>query len=87
MRAYPERSNNRSPMGHRLPQELLLELRTYLQHFDQTGHLGESATVAEIKRRLQQRIAEAEAELKLSNQGNALQGNASTQGTRTDPTR
>ena len=55
-------------MSHRLPQELLLELRTYLQHFDQTGHLGESATVAEIKRRLRQRIAEAEAELKLSGQ-------------------
>src|SRR5579872_4617658 len=36
---------NRLSMGHRLPQELLLELRTYLQHFDQTGHIGESETV------------------------------------------
>jgi hypothetical protein len=52
-------------MGHRLPQELLEELRTYLDHFDQTGHLGESDTVAEIKRRLQVRIGEVEATLKL----------------------
>ena len=51
-------------MGHRLPQELLLELRTYLQHFDQTGHLGESETVAEIKHRLQQRIREVEAQVR-----------------------
>ena len=51
-------------MAQRLPQELLLELRTYLQHFDQTGDLGESATVAEIKRRLQQRIGEVEAQLR-----------------------
>jgi len=50
-------------MSHRLPQELLLELRTYLQHFDQTGHLGESETVAEIKRRLKERISEVEAEI------------------------
>jgi hypothetical protein len=51
-------------MGHRPPQELLLELRTYLQHFDQTGHLGEVETVAEIKRRLQERIREVEAQLR-----------------------
>ena len=51
-------------MSHRPPQELLLELRTYLQHFDQTGHLGESETVAEIKRRLRQRIGEVEAQLR-----------------------
>ena len=51
-------------MGHRLPQELLLELRTYLQHFDQTGHLGESATVEEIKQRLHQRIREVEAQVR-----------------------
>lgn len=57
-------------MGHRLPQELLLELRTYLQHFDQTGHLGESETVAEIQRRLRQRINEVEAQLR-STQRNA----------------
>jgi hypothetical protein len=57
--------NNRLSMGHRLPQELLEELRTYLDHFDQTGHLGESDTVAEIKRRLQVRIGEVEATLKL----------------------
>ena len=50
-------------MGQRLPQELLLELRTYLQHFEQTGHLGESETVAEIKRRLYERIQEVEAQL------------------------
>ena len=29
-------------MGQRPPRELLDELRTYLQHFDQTGHFGES---------------------------------------------
>ena len=51
-------------MAQRLPQELLLELRTYLQHFDQTGHLGEVDTVAEIKRRLQERITEVEAQLR-----------------------
>lgn len=51
-------------MGHRLPQELLLELRTYLEHFDQTGHLGESETVAEIKHRLSQRILEVEAQVR-----------------------
>ena len=51
-------------MGHRLPHELLLELQTYLQHFDQTGHLGESETVAEIKHRLQQRIREVEAQVR-----------------------
>jgi hypothetical protein len=50
-------------MGHRLPRELLDELRTYLRHFDETGHLGETDTVAEIKRRLLARIAEVEAEL------------------------
>lgn len=53
-------------MGHRLPRELLEELRTYLQHFDATGHLGESQTVAEIKSRLRVRIAEVEAELKFA---------------------
>ena len=44
-------------MGHRLPRELLEELQTYLQHFDDTGHLGETETVAEIKRHLRVRIA------------------------------
>lgn len=53
-------------MGHRLPQELLVELRTYLHHFDETGHLGESGTVEEIKRRLQQRIREVEAQVRTS---------------------
>lgn len=56
-------------MSHRIPQELLLELRTYLQHFDETGHLGESGTVAEIKRRLEERILEVEAQLR-ANQPN-----------------
>jgi hypothetical protein len=51
-------------MAHRLPQELLLELRTYLQHFDETGHIGESETVTEIKSRLRQRISEVEAQLR-----------------------
>lgn len=55
-------------MSRRLPNELLEELCTYLKHFDQTGHLGESATVAEIKRRLRVRIAEVEAELKFAGQ-------------------
>jgi hypothetical protein len=58
-------------MGHRLPLELLLELRTYLQHFDQTGHLGESETVAEIKQRLHNRIEEVEAQLRISGQQKA----------------
>ena len=57
-------------MGHRLPQELLLELKTYLHHFDETGHLGEVDTVEEIKRRLQQRIREVEAQVRTS-QSNA----------------
>jgi hypothetical protein len=52
-------------MGHRLPRELLDELRNYLQHFDNTGHIGETETVAEIKRRLRARIAEVEAELRI----------------------
>jgi len=57
-------------MGHRLPRELLDELRTYLQHFDDTGHLGEteSDTIAEIKARLRNRISEVEAELRLKGQ-------------------
>lgn len=59
---------NRDSMGHRLPQELLDELRSYLEHFDQTGHLGETDTVAEIKRRLRTRIAEVESELKIRRQ-------------------
>ena len=52
-------------MGHRHPQELLLELRTSLQHFEQTGHLAESEAVAEIKHRIQGRIREVEAQLRL----------------------
>lgn len=62
---------NQPPMGQRLPQELLQELRTYLQHFDQTGHMGESETVAEIKRRLRQRIGEVEAQLRAPQPGKA----------------
>lgn len=57
-------------MGLRLPRELLDELRTYLQHFDETGHLGETETVAEIKNRLRGRIAEVEAELRIRGEGN-----------------
>jgi hypothetical protein len=55
-------------MGHRLPRELLDELRTYLKHFDETGHLGETETVEEIRRRLRVRIAEVEAELRNTGQ-------------------
>jgi len=55
-------------MGHRLPRELLDELRTYLQHFDDTGHLGETETIAEIKARLRTRISEVEAELRIKSQ-------------------
>ena len=51
-------------MYRRPPEELLAELRTYLQHFDQTGHIGGSASIAEIQRRLRARIAEVEAQLK-----------------------
>jgi hypothetical protein len=57
-------------MGLRLPRELLDELRTYLQHFDETGHLGETETVAEIKNRLRSRIADVEAELRIRGDGN-----------------
>jgi hypothetical protein len=53
-------------MAHRSPQELLLELRTYLQHFEQTGDLGAIETVAEIKRRIHERIREVEAQLRMS---------------------
>ena len=55
-------------MGHRLPHELLDELRNYLQHFDETGHLGETQTVAEIKRRIRARNADVEAELRIKGQ-------------------
>ena len=50
-------------MSPRAPRDLLEELRTYLEHFDQSGHLGDSADVAEIKRRLRDRITEVEAQL------------------------
>ena len=53
-------------MSLRPPNELLVELRAYLQHFDQTGHLGDSESVATIKQRLRTRIVEVEAELKRS---------------------
>jgi hypothetical protein len=53
-------------MSLRSPQELLVELRAYLQHFDKTGHLGDSASIAEIQQRLRVRIAEVEAELRRS---------------------
>jgi hypothetical protein len=53
-------------MGHRQPEELLLELRTYLEHFDQTGDLGEGQAVAEIKNRLLGRIREVEAQLRFN---------------------
>ena len=67
-------------MGHRLPQELLLELRTYLEHFDETGHLGETQTIAEIKRRLHQRIREVEAQLRTTqlNPNEKRHGNSQT---------
>lgn len=67
-------------MGHRLPQELLLELRTYLEHFDETGHLGETQTIAEIKRRLHQRIREVEAQLRTTqlNPNEKRYGNSQT---------
>jgi hypothetical protein len=71
----PDAVYNYLPMGHRTPHELLEELCTYLKHFDQTGHLGESATVAEIKRRLRARIAEVESELKFAAQSKGLKIN------------
>jgi hypothetical protein len=58
-------------MSRRPPQELLADLRVYLQHFEQTSHLGESASVAEIQRRLRARIVEAEAALKRTEPGQA----------------
>ena len=63
--------NNLLPMSRRPPHELLEELLTYLQHFEQTSNLGDSASVAEIQRRLRVRIAEAEAEVKRSASGHA----------------
>ena len=71
-------------MGYRLPHELLEELRTYLQHFDLTEHLGERSTVDEIRRRLKARIAEVEAEIGRNSQsprppmGDALSQSATT---------
>jgi hypothetical protein len=65
-------------MSHRLPQELLVELKTYLEHFDETGHLGESKTVAEIKHRLHQRIREVEAQLRATHSGNQTQERENT---------
>lgn len=50
-------------MGRRVPQEFLEELRARLKHFDQTGDLGESDTVEDIKRHLRARIVEAEADV------------------------
>ena len=47
-------------MSPRAPRDLLEELRTYLEHFDESGHLGDDADVAEIKRRLRMRIAEVD---------------------------
>ena len=58
-------------MALRTPRELLEELRTYLQHFDQTGHLGDPETVAEIKRRLRDRLSEVEAELRATGQSDS----------------
>jgi len=51
-------------MSPRAPRDLLEELRTYLEHFDESGHLGDDTDVAEIKRRLRMRIAEVEAQIK-----------------------
>jgi len=51
-------------MSPRAPLDLLDELRTYLQHFNESSHIGDDADVAEIKRRLIVRIAEVESELK-----------------------
>ena len=39
-------------MSPRAPRDLLEELRTYLEHFDQSGHLGDSADVAEVEAQL-----------------------------------
>lgn len=43
-----------------------MELRTYLEHFDQTGHLGSTEAIAEIKHRLNQRIREVEAQIRVA---------------------
>ena len=51
-------------MSHWDTHELLDDLRGYLMHFERTGDLGESETIAEIQRRLRDQIAEIEAELK-----------------------
>jgi len=51
-------------MGHRQPEELLLELRTYLEHFEQTGDMGDGHAVAEIRHRILGRIREVEAQLR-----------------------
>ena len=60
-----KRSTIPNPPSPRVPRELLQELHTYLQHFDETGDLGASDCVAEIKSRLRTRILEVEAELRI----------------------
>lgn len=50
-------------MAQRVTREILEDLRARLLHFDQTGNLGESDTVEEIKRHLRARITEVEAEI------------------------
>ena len=42
-----------------------------LEHFDQTGHIVDSETVAEIKHRLRVRIAEVESELRSQDKAGA----------------
>ena len=59
----PSRGSTSNQAGPRAPREHLQELRTYLHHFDRTGEVGESDTVAENKSRLRARILEVEAEL------------------------
>jgi hypothetical protein len=51
-------------MSSRSPRELLEELRAYLLHFEESGHIGDDADVAEIKRRLCARIEEVESALR-----------------------
>lgn len=59
-------------MSARAPLELLDELRTYLQHFEESGHMGGKTDVAEITRRLRARIVEVEAEIERGTRNQGL---------------
>jgi hypothetical protein len=46
------------------PSDFLEKLRADLRHFEESGHLGEDATIMETKERLLARIEELESALR-----------------------